>query len=305
MRSGIDAKINAILIAMAGKNTSQPPNPQRISYQGIEGSYSHSLAARHIAPEASDLRGFLTVYEALEAVENGQCDITIIPIENNIGGRVAEIHHLLLNTKLIIIAEYCLHIEHCLLARRGSTLSNIATVYSHPQALLQCRRFLRTHRIQAVVEFDTAVAAKRISTRGTATEGAVAAFDCAAIYELEVLKREIADRPHNTTRFIAMSTEAQRKRAYKRPISALLFQLRSVPAALYKALGGFATNGINLLKLESYVDQQGFETAQFYTEIDADIHASAGVHALEELRYFAEWVRILGVFEQNRTPIVL
>lgn len=165
--------------------------------------------------------------------------------------------------------------------------------------------FLRTHQIQDVVEFDTAVAAKRISTHGTASEGAVAAFDCAAIYELEVLKREIADRPQNTTRFIAMSATAQRKRAYKRPITALLFQLRSVPAALYKALGGFATNGINLLKLESYVDQQGFETAQFYTEIDADIHAPAGVRALEELKHFAEWVRILGVFEQNRTPIVL
>lgn len=236
-------------------------------------------------------------------MERGEHDMTLIPIENSIGGRVAEIHHLLFNTELKITAEYCLCIEHCLMIRPESDLSQITAVRSHPQALLQCRQFVHDHKIRAVAELDTAMAARWVKEEGGRGDAAIASSDCAAIYELKVARRGIANHINNITRFIAMCPHPSHDSRHTRPVSALLFQLRSVPAALYKALGGFATNGINILKLESYVDPQGFGIAQFYAEIAADINATSSTHALEELQYFAEWVRVIGIFQLHRTPI--
>ena len=292
-----------------------------ICYQGIEGSYSHSLASA-IEPQAK-LRGFQTFDEAMEAVERGNFDLALIPIENNIGGRVAEIHHLLADTELKIVAEYFLQIEHCLLVLPDGDVRQVKRVYSHPQALLQCRRFIRDHDLVSIAESDTAVAAKVIGQRKEPQCAAIASSDCAAIYGLKIAHRAIANDSDNITRFIAMRREGASRdsdanggkemragtdaaaHAYSRPITALLFQLRSVPAALYKALGGFATNGINLTKLESYIEPRGLGVARFYAEIAADIHAPSSEHALDELRYFAEWVKVIGTFEQNRTPIII
>jgi len=274
---------------------------QHISYQGIEGSYSHSLA-RKAAPHAH-LTGFPTFEEAAEAVERGASDLAIIPIENNIGGRVAEIHHLLFDTELKIVGEYFHTIDHCLLGAPGSKEERITTIYSHPQALLQCREFIYAHRYRAIPELDTALAAKKIAHEHNREAAAIASITCAEIYNLQVLHTDIANTTNNITRFIALHKEMLAPSNYQHPITALIFQLRSVPAALYKALGGFATNGINMLKLESYVDPGGFDIVYFYTEIAADMHAESSAHALEELSYFAEWVKIIGIFEQNRMPL--
>ena len=271
-----------------------------VSYQGIEGSYSHSMASM-IAPQAV-LRGYPTFEESIEVVEEGKCDIAIIPIENNIGGRVSEIHHLLFNTHLKIVAEHFLKITHCLLMVPSSAIDDITHVCAHPQALLQCRDFIHTHRYQAVPVFDNAFAAQKVHADNCATNAAIASANCAAIYDLRIAERDIANNSNNITRFIVMRRATEKTAIYEHPVTALLLRLRSVPAALYKALGGFATNSINILKLESYVDPDRFNIAYFYIEIAADIHAKQNAHVLEELHHFSESVKVIGVFEQNRVP---
>ena len=270
-----------------------------IAYQGIAGAWSH-LACRAVHPEleAIPCPSFEDVFEIVEA---GGGDLAMIPIENNLGGRVADIHQLLPHQALHIVAEYFQAIRHQLLAVPGATLDGLRTVYSHPQALAQCRRFLRKRGLQPGAASDTAASARWVAEQADPTLGAIASGLAAELYELESLGSDIQDEYHNTTRFIVLARQknedsADPGTAY---ITALWFQLRSVPAALYKALGAFATNNVNLTKLESYIGTEHFDRARFYVEIEGHESDPPVRSALEEIGYFSDMIRVLGSFPQH------
>ena len=270
-----------------------------IAYQGIAGAWSH-LACRAVHPEleAIPCPSFEDVFEIVEA---GGGDLAMIPIENNLGGRVADIHQLLPHQALHIVAEYFQAIRHELLAVPGATLEGLRAVYSHPQALAQCRRFLREQGLEPHAASDTAASAQWVAEQANPAVGAIASGLAGDLYELESVRRDIQDEFHNTTRFIVLAREknenpAQAGTAY---ITALWFQLRSVPAALYKALGAFATNYVNLTKLESYIGTETFDRARFYVEIEGHEFDAPVRSALKEVKYFADVVRVLGSFAQH------
>ena len=221
----------------------------------------------------------------------------MIPVENSIAGRVAALHSLLPHTRLKIVAEHFQLVEHCLVALPGATLKTIKTVKSHVQALSQCRNFLRKHRFQPLVHADTAGAAREIAEDGDPKIGAIASSLAARIYELKVLARNIEDADHNTTRMLLFSRdEAAPDWRTVQCMTAFLFRVKSVPAALYKALGGFATNGVNIVKLESYLSGAHFEQAQFYAEVEGHPEQRALQLAFEELAFFSEEFKALGTF---------
>ncbi len=270
-----------------------------IAYQGIAGAWSH-LACRAVHPEleAIPCPSFEDVFEIVEA---GGGDLAMIPIENNLGGRVADIHQLLPHQALHIVAEYFQAIRHELLAAPGATLEGLRTVYSHPQALAQCRRFLRDRNLQPSAASDTAASARWVAEQADPTVGAIASALAGELYELDSLGSDIQDEYHNTTRFIVLARKknedpADPGTAY---ITALWFQLRSVPAALYKALGAFATNNVNLTKLESYIGTEHFNRARFYVEIEGHETDEPVRSALAEIGYFSDIVRVLGSFPQH------
>ena len=269
-----------------------------IAYQGIAGAWSH-LACRAVHPqrEAMPCPSFEDVFET---VESGGADLAMIPIENNLGGRVADIHQLLPHQSLHIVAEHFQPVRHELLAVRGASEEQLRAVYSHPQA--QCRRFLRERGLEPRAASDTAAAAERVAQRGDPTVGAIASRLAGELYQLASLRSDIQDEYRNTTRFIVLARERNEAPpdAAARYISALWFQLRSVPAALYKALGAFATNNVNLTKLESYIGTQRFDRARFYVEIEGHETDEPVRSALEELEYFTELARLLGSFPQHQ-----
>jgi len=270
-----------------------------IAYQGIAGAWSH-LACRAVHPErqAVPCPSFEDVFEI---VESGGADLAMIPIENNLGGRVADIHQLLPRQTLHIVAEHFQPIRHELLAVPGATEDELRAVYSHPQALAQCRRFLRKQSLEPRAASDTAAAAQRVAKRGDPAVGAIASRLAGELYQLGSLRSDIQDEHHNTTRFIVLAREKNEapREAGRRYISALWFQLRSVAAALYKALGAFATNNVNLTKLESYIGARHFDRARFYVEVEGHETDQPVRSALEELRYFTDMVRVLGSFPQH------
>ncbi len=238
--------------------------------------------------------------DAFQAVEEGHCEVAMIPIENSLGGRVADIHHLLPESSLYIVGEHFQPVKHCLLAPPGATLEGLMRVTSHPQALTQCRRLIRELGLTPVVCSDTAVAAREVAERGDPTEGAIASWLAADVYGLEVLRTRIEDRLGNTTRFVVMS----RRREEPDPragasMTSFIFQVRSVPGALYKALGGFATNGINITKLESYIVDASFTVAQFYAEIEGHPAERSVANAFEELQFFSTKFRVLGTYPRH------
>ena len=270
-----------------------------IAYQGIAGAWSHlACSAVHPQREAIPCATFEDVFEIVEA---GQADLAMIPIENNLGGRVADIHQLLPHQALHIVAEYFQPIRHDLLAVPGTKEHELRAVYSHPQALAQCRRFLRKRGWEPRAASDTAAAAERVALRGDPTVGAIASRLAGELYNLVSLRSDIQDEYHNTTRFIVLAREKNEepRDAAANYISALWFQLRSVPAALYKALGAFATNNVNLTKLESYIGTQHFDRARFFVEVEGHETDDPVRSALEELRYFTDIVRVLGSFPQH------
>ncbi len=270
-----------------------------IAYQGIAGAWSH-LACRAVHPqrEALPCPSFEDVFET---VESGGADLAMIPIENNLGGRVADIHQLLPRQALHIVAEHFQPVRHELLAVRGASEEQLRAVYSHPQALSQCRRFLRERGLEPRAASDTAAAAEKIAQRGDPTVGAIASRLAGELYQLASLRSDIQDEYRNTTRFIVLAKEKNEAPpdAATRYISALWFQLRSVPAALYKALGAFATNNVNLTKLESYIGTRRFDRARFYVEIEGHETDEPVRSALEELEYFTELARVLGSFPEH------
>ena len=266
----------------------------RVAYQGVEGAFSHMACGLFCAGHVP--LACRTFAEALRAVAEGGADVALIPIENTLGGRVAEIHQLLSETALFITGEGFMPIEHHLLGVEGVRLEDVRCILSHPQALLQCRRLLESLGVETEARLDTAGSAREVAERGG--EGGVAALAsrlAAEIYGLRILRERVEDKIGNTTRFIVMSREEGRVGGGVACLTSLLFRTRSVPAALYKALGGFATNGVNLIRLESYVSYDS-AVAEFYVEVEGSKHDSSVRRALEELQMFSERVRLLGSY---------
>ena len=271
---------------------------QKIAYQGEPGANSH-IACRDVYPDYEAVP-FQTFEECFAALENNTVGLAMIPVENSTAGRVADIHHLLPNSSVHIIGEYFLAVRHHLLAVPGATLDDLKTVHSHPQALAQCRNALRELGLQAVPAADTAGAAREIAEWGDVTKAAIASRLAAEEYGLQVLKSELEDTEHNTTRFLILSNENLRAAAGVGPtVTTFVFKVHNRPAALYKALGGFATNGINMTKLESYMVNGEFVASQFLADIEGSPEDPPVARAFEELGFFADY-RILGVYRASR-----
>ena len=267
----------------------------RIAFQGEPGANSH-LAARDAYPRMEALP-CPTFEDTLAAVKNGEAKLAMIPIENSVAGRVADIHHLLPHSGLHIVAEHFERVRHQLLTLPGVKLSELKTVHSHVMALGQCRKAIRALKLKPVAEADTAGAARHLRETGDRTSAVIASRLAAEIYGLKVAKADIEDAQHNTTRFVVLAAKPERVRKCDGPvITSFVFRVRNVPAALYKALGGFATNGVNITKLESYIVDGAFTVAQFYADIEGHpAHTSVRL-ALEELGFFSREVKILGVY---------
>lgn len=265
-----------------------------IAFQGQLGAYSH-MACRNMFPDMAVLpcRAF---EDAFAAVRDGRAGLAMIPIDNSLAGRVADVHHLLPRAGLRIVGECFERVRHNLMALPGVKLGDVRTVETHVHALGQCRRFIRDHGLDAHVAADTAGAAADIAARGDRTRAAIASSLAAEIYGLEILAANIEDEAHNTTRFLVLSPVARDAPADAGPtVTTFTFVVRNVPAALYKALGGFATNGVNMVKLESYLDG-AFAQAQFLADIMGHPDHPNVRLALEELRFFARDLEILGVY---------
>jgi prephenate dehydratase len=266
-----------------------------IAFQGAPGAYS-DLACRTAQPAMATLP-CATFEEAFAAVREGRAALAMIPIDNSVAGRVADIHHLLPDSGLHIIGEHFQQVVHHLLAPRGATIAGLKTVHSHVHALPQCRRIIGELGLKAVVHADTAGAAADVAARNDRSESAIASELAGQIYGLASLRADVADLKNNTTRFVVMRREPLDPDPASGPvITSFVFRVRSVPAALYKALGGFATNGVNITKLESYIVDGGFTVAQFYADIDGHPDQRPVRLALEELSFFSREVRILGVY---------
>jgi prephenate dehydratase len=266
-----------------------------IAYQGEPGANSH-IACRKVYPDWEPLP-CATFEDAFAVVDEGRAQLAMIPIENSVAGRVADIHHLLPTSGLHIIGEFFLPIHHQLMGLKGTKLTDLTHVQSHVQALGQCRKTLRRLKLHAVTAADTAGSARIIAQNNDKSQGAIASTLAAEIYNLDILASDIEDEAHNTTRFIILQKEAVFASDDTTPvITSFIFHVRNIPAALYKALGGFATNGVNMTKLESYMEDGRFTAAQFYAEIDGHIKDAAVIRAMEELAYFSKEITILGVY---------
>ncbi len=271
---------------------------RRIVFQGEPGANSH-IACQQVYPDYEAVP-CPTFEDAFLAVDGGNADLAMIPIENTVAGRVADIHHLMPRSSLQIVGEFFLPLSHQLMAVKGASLSTVKTVQSHVMALGQCRKAIRTLGLTAVVGGDTAGSAREIADAGDITRAAIAPRLAAEIYGLEILAENIEDEAHNTTRFVILQREADWAAAGNGPVmTTFLFRVRNVPAALYKALGGFATNGVNMTKLESYQVDGEFTATQFYADVDGHPDDPALKLALEELAFFSREVRILGVYPAN------
>ncbi len=266
-----------------------------LAFQGVPGAYSH-LACREVFPELTPFP-CATFADAFAALQEGVVDRALIPIENSMAGRVADIHALLPGSGLSIVGEHFLRVRHHLLAPPGATIGSLKRVYSHIQALSQCRQFLRDNGLEAVEVADTAGAAKDVAERGNVEEAAIASGLAGDIYGLDAIRVGIEDQLGNTTRFVVL----MRNRQDPDPLvsgptlTSVLFEVGSQPSALYKALGGFATNGINVVKLESYLIET-FTVAQFYVEIEGHPADRAVARAFDELRHFAMRFKVLGAY---------
>jgi len=268
---------------------------QTIVFQGEPGANSH-IACREAYP-AYQPKPCATFEDCFAAVESGEAALAMIPIENSVAGRVADIHHLMPTSGLHIVAEYFLPIRHQLLAVKGAKLSELKTVQSHIMALGQCRNAIKKLGLKPVIGGDTAGAARHVAETGDKSEAAIASKLAAEIYGLEVLSADIEDETHNTTRFIVLAREPQWIARGNGPaVTTFVFRVRNVPAALYKALGGFATNGVNMTKLESYQLEGNFFATQFYSDVEGHPEDRPLKLALEELAFFAREMKILGVY---------
>src|SRR5476649_2224836 len=268
---------------------------KKIIFQGEPGANS-DLACREAYPDYEPVP-CPTFEDCFSALNAGEVDLGMIPIENSVAGRVADIHHLMPTAKLHIIAEWFLGIRNQLMAPKGASLSTIKSVQSHVMALGQCRNIIRDLELKAVIAADTAGSAREVAEANDPSRAAIASRLAAEIYGLDILKENVEDDANSTTRFVALSREKKwAKPGQGKVITSFVFRVRNLPAALYKALGGFATNGVNMTKLESYMVGGNFFATQFYADVEGHPDDSALVFALEELAFFSKELTILGVY---------
>ncbi len=266
-----------------------------IAFQGQHGAYS-DLACRIAFPEMTTLP-CETFEAAIEAVRDGRAALAMLPPENSLAGRVPDMHALLPGSGLSIVGEFFLRVEHCLLAPKGATSATIKRIHAHPVALRQVRKLIRELNAKPVAQDDNALAAEIVARLNSAEDAAIASSLAGEIHGLEILRRNVEDEAHNTTRFYAMA-KTPRLPPPDQPdlMTTFVFRVRNVPAALYKALGGFATNGVNMTKLESYMVGGTFTATQFLAEVDGHPEQPALRLALEELTFFSTEIKILGVY---------
>ncbi len=273
---------------------------KKVAYQGKPGAYSH-MACIKAFPKCSPV-SCDTFEEVFESTSQKKSDIAFIPIENSQAGRVADIHNLLPKSRLMISGEYFHRINHSLLAIKGSSLEVIKTAESHLQALAQCRNFLNVNKIKPIVSADTAGSALEISKANDITRAAIASELAADIYNLDIIKSNIEDATHNTTRFLIMKEKLEYEGYEKNKdyITSFIFRVRNIPSALFKALGGFSSNKVNMLKIESYMLEGSFNATQFYADIEGHPDKDNVKLAFEELGFFSEEVRILGSYPASQ-----
>ncbi|MEM6577148.1 MAG: prephenate dehydratase [Pseudomonadota bacterium] len=268
---------------------------KRIAFQGEPGAYSHQ-ACRDAYPDMEPL-ACRTFEDAIEAVRSHQADLAMLPVENSTFGRVADIHHLMPSSGLHIVSEAFVRVRINLLAMPGTELGQIERAMSHTMLLGQCRSFLAQHGISRVTGADTAGSARDVAQRKDPALAALASELAGSIYGLDIIARDIEDEGNNTTRFLAMSrTPNYDRRGEHGTMTSIVFQVRNIPAALYKAMGGFATNGVNMTKLESYMIGGSFSATQFYADIEGHPEDPPVKRALEELEYFTSEMIMLGVY---------
>jgi len=270
----------------------------KVAFQGEKGAYSH-LACLEVFPDVA-AKGCSTFEEAFQLAKDDTEYKIIIPIENSLAGRVADIHYLIPKYKLQIHSEHFQKVSHNLLGIRGAKIEDIKTVRSHSQAIGQCRKIISDNNFKTIISADTAGSAKYISEKKDKTDSAIASELAAKIYDLEILKSNIEDESGNITRFFIMGKDKSHpKLVNKKYITSCIFKLKSIPAALYKALGGFATNGVNLCKLESFSVKNTFDQVNFYIDIEGHIEDPSLQKALEELGFHTQKLDVLGVYEAH------
>lgn len=280
---------------------------KKVVFQGEPGANSH-IACNNVFPDYEALP-LATFEDCFNAIQKDEADLAMIPVENSVAGRVADIHHLMPTSDLHIIGEYFLPIHHQLVGLRGTELNQIESIQSHVMALGQCRKIIRSMGVRAVIGADTAGSARQIAEWGDASKAAISSDLAAEIYDLDILKADVEDEAHNTTRFIILSKYPIRADQGNGPvITTLVFRVRNVPAALYKAMGGFATNGVNMTKLESYQTGGKFFATQFYADVEGHPDDHNVKLALEELQFFSAELKILGIYpaheyrQKNKEP---
>ena len=271
---------------------------ENFSFQGINGAYSE-LAGKNIFPEADSL-ACATFEEMFQTVREGKANVAIVPIENSQAGRVADTQRLIPDSDLKIVKEYFLEVKHNLLVVPGTKMSDIKRIYSHEQGIAQCRNKIIELNKEMIIVADTAGAAKKITELNSKEDAAVASELASRIYNLEILESNFQDSSTNVTRFLVMASKMNPPDPNDdNLITTLVFTVRSIPASLYKCLGGFASNGVNITKLESYVHPQGFDVAQFYIDFEGHPEQTSVKLALEEMKFFCKHMNILGVYKKS------
>jgi prephenate dehydratase len=271
----------------------------KIAFQGEPGAFSHA-ATNNVFP-GQEAIGCVTFEETIAAVQTGKADFAVVPVENSLYGRITDIHHLLPNSGLYIVGETYLRVEMTLLAVPGATMDDIKSVQSLSVALGQCRKFIADHGLRTINSVDTAGSAREVSQKGDKSVAAIASRFAGELYGLNVLAENIEDAAHNTTRFLVLSREKTEAAPAAGVKTTFVFRVRNVPAALYKAMGGFATNGVNMTKLESYMVGGAFTATQFYADIEGHPSDVGVQHAFEELGFFTDQFHILGVYPAANT----
>jgi prephenate dehydratase len=272
---------------------------KKIAFQGEPGAFSHA-AAHALFPKGTAVP-CITFEDTITAVQSGAADYGVVPVENSLYGRITDIYHLLPESGLFITGEHFLRVEMNLLGVKGATLKDVKTVQSLSVALGQCRKFIRKHKLATVNGVDTAGSAREIAERGDKSAAAIASRFAAEVYGLDILAENIEDASHNTTRFLVISkTPETPKESAGKVKTTFVFRVRNVPAALYKAMGGFATNGVNMTKLESYMLDGSFTATQFYADIEGHPDDRSVQFAFEELKFFTDHFHVLGVYPSGK-----
>ena len=268
------------------------------AFQGVNGAYSEQ-AGKNVFPNSNSV-ACSTFEDMFACVRNKQADIALVPIENSQAGRVADTQRLIPDSDLNIVGEYFLEVRHNLLGISGTKVADIKRIYSHEQAIAQCRNKIINLNKEMVIAADTAGSAKKISELKSKEDAAIASALAAEIYDLEIIENDFQDSKHNVTRFLIMSKNTNQINSSDKDIlTTIVFVVRSIPASLYKCLGGFASNGINITKLESYIHPQGFDVAQFYVDFEGHPEQNSVKLALEEMKFFCKEIKILGVYKKS------